>query len=103
MAKEEAKTEEKKEVKDLAPDLEAASAGIALRTGHVSLNENGLPMHFNESFSGDNFFGKSSEIDVKAFKSSAEKENVDNDGLAYDSSSFDVMGRSMSAPEPTTE
>jgi hypothetical protein len=60
-------------------------------------------MHFNDSWAGDNFLGKSSEIDVNAFKSSAEKENVGSDGLSYDSSSFDFMGRSMKAPEPTTE
>ena len=58
---------------------------------------------FNDSWGGDNFFGKSSEIDVNAFKSSAEKENVGSDGLSYDSSSFDFMGRSMSAPAPTSE
>lgn len=38
-----------------------------------------------------------------AFKTSAEKDNIDNDGMSFDTNNFDFMGRSVSAPAPTME
>jgi hypothetical protein len=38
-----------------------------------------------------------------AFKTSAERQNIDSDGMIFDSSSSDYMGRSLSAPAPTME
>jgi hypothetical protein len=42
-------------------------------------------------------------MDVHKFKTSAEVQNVDQDGLSFDSSTFDFNGRSVSAPAPTME
>ena len=51
--------EEKKEAKEDAPIPEDAGAaiGLASSTKPFALNSFGMPMHFNDSFAGDNFFG----------------------------------------------
>ena len=58
--KEEKKEEEKKEEKKEDAKVDELQAAIGLSSSKsFPLNSNGLPMHFNESVGGDNFFGKS--------------------------------------------
>ena len=36
-----------------------------------------MPIKFNASFDGDNFFGDQTKFDPLAFKTSAERQNID--------------------------
>jgi hypothetical protein len=72
-------------------------------SGSFSENSNGLPITLNDSVGGDNLFGKKEIFNPMAFKTSAEKDNIDNDGMSFDTNNFDFMGRSVSAPAPTME
>lgn len=45
-------------------------------------NYNGMPIHLNPSFDGDNLFGvKEKKEDVYNFKTSTERNDIDQDGI----------------------
>jgi hypothetical protein len=104
-ATEAAKTAPKEDAQFVPPELAGlVGAAIGVKSSFFPAeNSFGMPMHLNDDVYGDNLFGSKAKFDPFAFKTSAERENIDKDGLSYDSAQYDVDGRSLTAPPPTEE
>lgn len=86
------------------PELAGLTGAIGVSSSfYPSENSNGMPIHLNDNVYGDNLFGSKASFNPYAFQTSAERQNVDSDGLTFDTTHFDFNGRSVSAPAPTEE